>query len=208
MLTTEKIGEWLYALADIPQLDFIRIGTRTPVTFPDRISSDKRLLNTFREVCTRKQIYVVTHFNHPNEFTSRSIEAILDLQECGIIVKNQTVLLKGINDDPETLGKLLRMVTKNGIIQHYIFQCRPVTGVKNYFQVPIKKGCEIVRKANAMQNGLGKSAFYTMSHKTGKITILGEMDGKMLFQYRQAKNSADIGRIFSMDISDEATWLE
>ena len=207
LLDTEKIEEWLSALKELDQLDFIRFGTRSPVTFPQRILEDPGLTALLERYTDKKQIYVVTHFNHPNEITDLSAEAVHRLQRARVTVKNQTVLLKGINDDPAVLGHLLKSITSLGIVPHYIFQCRPVKGVKSRFQVPIEKGSRIVSQALAMQNGLGKSVDYTMSHVTGKIRILGTLpDGKMLFQYKQAKNPELIGKIFTREMGDE-TWL-
>ena len=123
-------------------------------------------------------------------------------------VKNQTVLLRGINDNPDTLGTLLKQASSLGIVQHYIFQCRPVKGVKSRFQVPIVEGIDIVQKAMAMQNGLGKSADYTMSHVTGKIRILGkDANNNTLFQYKQAKDPEKIGHIFAKHLDGTETWL-
>lgn len=208
MQPTERIRLWLEKMSALNQLDFIRFGTRTPVTFPQRILSDPALLETLAAYRERKQIYVVTHFNHPKEITPESRAAIKALQDVGIIVKNQTVFLRGVNDAPDVLGTLLRQITALGIVQHYIFQCRPVKGVKSRFQVPIAEGNDIIQKALAMQNGLGKTADYTMSHESGKLRILGRSgSGEMVFQYKQAKDPALIGRIFTMPLEDGATWL-
>jgi L-lysine 2,3-aminomutase len=98
-------------------------------------------------------------------------------------------------------------MTEHGIVQHYIFQCRPVKGVSNRFQVPLREGRKIVDDALTMQNGLGKSADYTMSHVTGKIAILGEYAGKMLFKYRQCPDKAKLGKIFALDVGEEQAWL-
>ncbi len=207
VVPTERIAKWLDTLADIPQLDFVRIGSRTPVTFPQRITGDPELIEVFGRFLEKKQLYLVTHFNHPRELTKESLGAVKMLQKAGVIIKNQTVLMKGINNDPAVLGELLRRVSASGIIQHYIFQCRPVKGVKSRFQVSLKDGLDIVTKANAMQNGLGKSADYTMSHVTGKIRLLGtDRDGRTIFQYKQAKNPDNIGRIFTRELAGE-TWL-
>ena len=64
------------------------------------------------------------------------------MREAGVIVKNQVVLLKGVNDDSNVLGELLKKITSIGIVPYYIFQCRPVTGVKNQFQVPLKRAID------------------------------------------------------------------
>ena len=207
MLSADQISGWLEELTDLEQLDFIRFGTRTPVTFPQRILFDPELTEMLAEYGKKKQIYVVTHFNHPREFCEESRAAVRALQKAGVVVKNQTVLMKGINDDPEVLAKVLMEATSLGIVPHYIFQCRPVTGVKSRFQVPLRKGLEIVTKANSMQNGLGKAAEYTMSHPSGKIRVLGrDRDGKLVFRYQQAKNPALAGKLFALDAGD-AAWL-
>jgi lysine 2,3-aminomutase len=208
MMPTERIAAWLESMAAIDHLDLIRFGTRTPVTFPARILTDPSLCEVLSEYSKKKQIYVVTHFNHPNEVTPESTAAVRMLQDAGTVVKNQTVLLRGVNDDPGVLGALFRQMSSLGIVQHYIFQCRPVQGVKSRFPVPLREGSRIVNEALAKQNGLGKAADYTLSHVTGKIRVLGEADdGRMVFQYKQAKDPALIGRIFTLDLDDNATWL-
>jgi len=208
MQPTERIRQWLDRLSSLETLDFIRFGTRTPVTFPQRILSDPELIEVLQHYTKTKKIYVVSHFNHPGEITPQSVEAVKMLQNAGVTIKNQTVLMRGVNDSSPVLAQLLRKMTALGIIQHYIFQCRPALGVKSRFQVPLAEGSDIVQKALATQNGLGKSADYTMSHVTGKIRILGKADdGKMVFQYKQAKDPAMIGRIFSVPVDDEQTWL-
>ena len=207
LLPTNKLEAWLEPLSALPELDFIRFGTRTPVTFPQRILTDPSLVDLLSAYAQKKQLYVVTHFNHPGEITPESTAAIRALQKTGVMIKNQTVLLRGINDDAQTLAALLRGITALGVMQHYIFQCRPVRGVKSIFQVPIRTGTKIVQTALAEQNGLGK-ADYTMSHVTGKIRILGESGGgETIFQYKTAKDPQNIGRIFTLPLTDTDTWL-
>lgn len=207
--SNRTLEHYLNLFTQIPHLDLIRFGTRTPVVFPMRIYDDSELLHMLQSYNNQKQIYVVTQFNHPNELTPESKKAIKALTNIGIIVKNQTVLLKGINDRPETLGSLLKELTAFGVVPYYIFQCRPVTGVKQQFQVPLLKGYEIVEKAKRMQNGQGKCIRYIMSHKTGKIEILGSVkENELLMKYHQAKYDEDQGRIFTLPVTADQTWLE
>lgn len=202
------LKRYLERLSQIDHLDFIRIGTRTPVVFPMRITEDPELLELLHHYSGKKQIYLITHFNHPKEITPQSQAAVQALLNVGIPVRNQTVFLKGINDNAETLGNLLKKLTFIGVLPYYIFQCRPVTGVKNQFQVPLKKGYQIVEQAKNMQNGLGKNFKFVLSHETGKIEILGEMpDGAMLFKYNQAKDPEDAGKLFTRNLGDEQCWL-
>jgi KamA family protein len=202
------IWRYLDELTKIDHLDFIRFGTRTPVVIPQRISGDEELLGILSEFAAKKQIYVVTQFNHASEVTDQAVGAIRALLACGIVVKNQTVLLRGVNDSSEVLGALLKKLTACGIVPYYVFQCRPAAGVKSLFQVPISEGYEIVRGAKALQNGQGKCIKYCMSHPQGKIEMLGPMDGSMLFQFHQAKDPAELGRVFSVPLRTGQGWLD
>lgn len=207
--SNKVIKQYLELFSPIPHLDLIRFGTRTPVVLPMRIHDDPELLDILKTYSQKKQIYVVTQFNHPRELTGESRQAVKILLDAGIVVKNQTVLLKGVNDDSQTLGILLRELTRCGVVPYYIFQCRPVSGVKNQFQIPLDKGYEIVEGAEDMQNGQGKCIRYAMSHVTGKIEILGLLPGReMLFKYHQAKYEADQGRIFTRKLLPGQAWLE
>ena len=88
------------------------------------------------------------------------------------------------------------------------FKCRPVKRVKYHFQVPIYKGIKIVEEAKTNCDGLSKRFKFVMSHKTGKIEILGVMNGSIYFKYHQATNKKDLGRIFSRKINKNAGWLD
>ena len=103
----------------------------------------------------------------------------------------------------------MKQFTKIGIIPYYVFQCRPVTGVKNQFQVPLRTGYDIVEQAKRLQNGNGKCFRYALSNPDGKVEIIGKMDDShMIFKYHQAKNPDNIGRIFIKEISADACWAE
>lgn len=205
----KTIRRYLDGLSKIEHLDIIRFGTRTPVVLPQRITTDPEMVEILSEYSEKKQIYVVTQFNHPRELTDEAVKAVKSLVRAGIVVKNQTVLLRGINDKPEILGELLRKITACGIIPYYIFQCRPVTGVHSQFQVPLREGVRIVDGAKNMQSGQGKCIRYAMSHITGKIEILGEIDeDTMLFKYHQAKHKEDRNRIFTQPIDENQCWLD
>ena len=202
------IRQYLDHFADMSQLDLIRFGTRVPVVYPQRIYEDVELLDMLREYCQKKQIYIITQFNHPREVTPEAVKAVKALMNCGLLIKNQTVLLRGINDSAEVLGELLSKLTACGVVPYYVFQCRPVRGVLNHFQVPLAEGYKIVDDAKALQNGQGKCIRYAMSHYTGKIEILGELaNGEFLFKYHQAKNAGDENRIFTQKLTEGQAWL-
>ena len=206
--SNEVIEKYLERLCRMEHIDFIRFGTRTPVVLPMRITEDKELLDILQRYSSKKQIYVITHFNHPNEITRESKAAVQALLHVGIPVRNQAVLLKGINDSPQVLGTLLKRLTAAGVLPYYVFQCRPVSGVKNQFQVPLKQGFKIVEEAKNMQNGMGKNFRYVLSHEAGKIEILGmTAEDEMLFKYHQAKKPEDAGRLFIRHLEDTQCWL-
>ena len=207
MLSNTRIEDYLKALTKIDHLDFIRFGTRTPVVLPKRITKDDELIEILNRYCKIKQIFVVTQFNHKNEFTDESKKAIKKLINHNIPVLNQTVLLKGVNDSAESLADVFKELTVAGAIPYYLFQCRPVSGVKDRFQVPFMRAYEIVEGAKKLQNGIGKSFRYCMSHVTGKIEILGPEGDNMLFIYHEAKYDKDFNRIFSLKIDNDTCWI-
>jgi len=210
MLSTRVIAGFLEKLAPIEHLDFIRFGTRVPVTFPQRILSDESLIDLFREYTQsgKKRIYIVTQFNHPKEFTKSFIDTINALTKAGLVISNQMTLLKGVNDDPNIIADAHNKLTQIGVNPYYVFQCRPVKRVKHSFQVPLYRGVKIVNEASKLLNGHSKRFRYVMSHRTGKIEILGIIDDKIYLKYHEAKNPKDIGRLFSRPINKKAGWLD
>jgi KamA family protein len=209
VLSTGVIKEFLEKLSNIPHLDFIRFGTRVPVTFPDRILEDGDLLTVLENNSQEsRRIYVVTQFNHPREITQKATDAVSRLIRSGVILDNQSVLLKGVNDDPETLAELQNKLVSIGVNPYYVFQCRPVKRVKNNFQVPLYKGYEIVDRAKKKLNGHSKRFKYIMSHQTGKIEIVGVMAGYIYFKYHQARATEDLGKFFKRKINKTAGWLD
>ncbi len=103
MLENAVMRQYLEAFSSIKHLHFIRIGTRIPVVLPDRILQDPELIDLLKTYNRKKQLIIVTHYNHSKEITEKSRQAVKILLEAGIPVRNQTVLLQGINDDPKTL---------------------------------------------------------------------------------------------------------
>jgi lysine 2,3-aminomutase len=208
VLKNEIIENFLEVLTKIDHLNFIRFGSRTPVTLPSRLG-DSELLDLFKRYSQiDKRLYVVTQFNHPREITPQSISAVNNLIKAGVLVSNQTVLLRGVNDDPDTLAALMNELVSIGVAPYYVFQCRPVKRVKHHFQVPICEGVQIVERAKANCNGHSKRFKYVMSHITGKIEILGIMNGKIYFKYHEAKNRENLGVMLKRQVDEKAGWLD
>lgn len=208
VLNNEVIGRFLETLTAIDHLSFIRFGSRTPVTLPSRLR-DPELLGLFKKYSQMdKRLYVVTQFNHPREITPQSVSAVSNLINAGVMLSNQTVLLRGVNDNPDTLASLMNTLVSIGVTPYYVFQCRPVKRVKRQFQVPICEGVKIVEKAKADCNGHSKRFKYVMSHKTGKVEILGIINGEVYFKYHEAKNRENLGVMFKRRVDENAGWLD
>ncbi|MCE5236618.1 MAG: KamA family radical SAM protein [Eubacteriales bacterium] len=208
LLSNRVIEKMLSQIAELQHIRFVRFGTRVPVVLPSRLE-DKALLSTLSRHAAKTPIYAVTQFNHPNEITAASERAVKRLRACGVVVSNQTVLLKGVNDDENVLAELMNGLTSMGVVPYYVFQCRPVRAVKGQFQVPLSTGLRLVEHAKAMLNGHAKRFKYVMSHETGKIEILGAADdGRLLFKYHQPKYEKDAGRMFAADVSGGRAWLD
>ena len=166
-LTTEALERVLMALRSVPSVEVIRIGTRTPVTMPMRITDD--LVAMLRKY---QPIWVNTHFNHPNEITLDSTQACARLADAGIPLGNQSVLLRGINDDPETMERLCRALIRQRVRPYYLFQCDLVRGVE-HFRTPISRGIEIMEYLRGRVSGLAIPTFVVDSpHGGGKLPVL------------------------------------
>lgn len=138
MLEDERLDQILSEIRDIPHVEILRIGTRVPAAFPERVSSGlAALLSGF------SPLYVHTHFNHPAEITAKSREACRFLADAGIPLGNQTVLLRGINDDPDTLEKLFRELLSMRVRPYYLFQMDAVRGTR-HFSTPLLTGVRIM----------------------------------------------------------------
>lgn len=209
VLPTSIIEEFLRELKEIDHLDFIRFGTKVPVFLPNRIIQDKKLINLLASFTRKhKQIYFVLQVDHIREITKELQQAVQMLKRAGIILNNQTVLLHGVNEDPDVLAALQNKLVAVGINPYYVFQCRPVKRVKKQYQISLFKGLNIVREAKKKLNGHSKRFKYVMSHKTGKIEILGIRDDYIYFKYHQAKDPKNHNRFFRKKLIKTAGWLD
>jgi len=153
ILSTRKLESVLKSLREIPHVEIIRIGTRCPVVLPQRI--DDELVSMLKRY---RPVWLNTHFNHPNEITAESSAACDRLLCSGIPVNNQSVLLKGINDNVETMTKLCQALLKIGIRPYYLFQCDPVSGT-GHLRTSIEKGLEIIKGMRGFTSGLAVPTF-------------------------------------------------
>jgi len=208
-LETAMVRNMIDKLSRIEHLDFIRIGTKTPVTLPSRITGDPGLLQYLEKISRgRKRLFVSTQFNHSNELTPEARAAVEALSQAGVVTNNQTVLMRGVNDDPRTLADLQRKLTAIGAIPYYVFQCRPVKRAKKFFQVPLYEGFRTVEAARALLDGYSKRFRYVMSHRDGKISVTGLDDEYFYFRFHQARDPKKSGKFFKRRIDKKAGWLD
>lgn len=163
----EKLELIISRLRKIPHVEIIRIGSRYPVLLPQRITP---------EFCAMLEkyhpIWLNTHFNHPKEITPEAAAACDRLLRHGVPVQNQTVLLKGINDDLETMRSLLKDLLKIRVRPYYLYHCDNVTGV-SHFATSVEKGREIMRGLLGHMTGFAVPQ-YIVTTKLGKIPLWEE----------------------------------
>ena len=138
LLSDDLLEEYLREVSAIDHVDYIRIGTRVPCVLPRRITA--KLVKMLKKY---HPLYMNMHFNHPSEITEESAKALKRLADAGIVLGSQTVLLKGVNDDPLILQELMRKLLKCRVKPYYLFHADLVFGTE-HFRVPIKKGLEIM----------------------------------------------------------------
>jgi lysine 2,3-aminomutase len=147
LLSDDKL-EWLLArLRLIPHLEIIRIGTKIPAVLPQRVTPKLvRMLKRYHP------LWMSLHFMHPDECTPETHHACSMLADAGIPLGSQTVLLKGINDDVDTMKKLMHGLMKMRVRPYYLYQCDPITG-SSHFRTPVAKGLEIIKGLRGNTSG-------------------------------------------------------
>jgi len=166
-LSTSALEKIISQIRSVSTVDIIRIGSRVPVIMPMRITDE--LTNMLKKY---HPIFINTHFNHPDEITKESTYACGQLVNAGIPVGNQTVLLKGINDNPEIIEKLCRGLIKIRVRPYYLFQCDLVNGTE-HFRTDISCGIEIMHYLRGRLSGLAIPNFIVdLPNGGGKIELL------------------------------------
>lgn len=161
LLEDDILESILSRLRKIPHVEIIRIGTRVPVTLPERITPGLcRMLKSLNPV------YVNTHFNHPREITRESSSACARLADAGIPLGNQTVLLAGINDDPAVIKRLMQLLLTIRVRPYYIHQMDLVRGT-GHFRTSVDRGLEIMEGLRGHTSGLA-TPYYVIDLPGGK----------------------------------------
>ncbi|MDD2689653.1 MAG: KamA family radical SAM protein [Candidatus Omnitrophica bacterium] len=147
VLEDEEIEGLIQKIRSISHVEFLRLGTRVPVTLPQRITPE--LVSMLKKY---SPIWISIHFNHPKEITKRCKIACDMLSDAGIPLGSQTVLLKGINDRPFIMKKLMHDLLQIRVRPYYIYQCDPVKGTQ-HFRTPVAVGINIIEKLRGHTSG-------------------------------------------------------
>ncbi|MBI5361935.1 MAG: KamA family radical SAM protein [Planctomycetes bacterium] len=150
---TKKLESILSKLRAIPHLEIIRIGSRVPVSLPQRIDDELCAM-----LAQYHPLWINVHFNHPRELTPDAAAACDKLSRAGIPLNNQSVLLKGVNDDVPTMRALCTGLMKMRVRPYYLYQCDQIRGAE-HFRTPVAKGIEVIEGLRGHISGLAVPTF-------------------------------------------------
>jgi lysine 2,3-aminomutase len=207
LLENERLEEILSRLRAIPHIELLRIGTRAPVTLPQRITAGLvRMLKKFHP------LMISIHFTHPKEITDSVKRACSELADGGMPLGSQTVLLKGINDKPYIMKKLVQELLRIRVRPYYIYQCDLATGTE-HFRTSVATGIQIIEKLRGYTTGYAVPTYvvdapggggkipvepvYLVSRGKGKVT-LRNYEGKIfeypepnIIEFKKAKSNGE-----------------
>jgi lysine 2,3-aminomutase len=146
-LSDDEIAYLLNSITSIEHVGIVKTGTKVTMVLPQRITENP--LNIFRQY---KPLYLSIHCTHPDEITPESSRAINAIADVGVVMGSQTVLLKGVNDNPEVMSSLMHKLLKNRIKPYYLFQCDPIVGSK-HFRTTVAKGQDIIYSLRGFKSG-------------------------------------------------------
>jgi glutamate 2,3-aminomutase len=181
---SDEYLDWILTQLDrIPHIEIKRLGSRMLATLPQRITKG------LCEVLSRhKPVYLNTQFNHPLEINPDSAEAVDRLIQAGVVVGNQSVLLKDINSDKHVMKKLVHELLKIRVRPYYIFNCKKLQGIR-HFRVPVQQGLNIIENLRGYTSGLAVPTFIiTAPEGKGKTPMAPtyllnpNRNGKLLFR--------------------------
>ncbi|MFA6292712.1 MAG: KamA family radical SAM protein [Victivallales bacterium] len=169
LLEDSKIEYILKNLRAIPHIEILRIGTRVPCMLPQRITP-----NLVRMLKKYHPLFMNVHFNHPDELTPLAMKALGRLADAGIPLGNQTVLLKGVNDDPDVMKLLMQKLLLARVKPYYIYQADMVDRTE-HLRTSVQKGLDIIEKLRGWTSGLAVPHFVIDApNGGGKIPLIPE----------------------------------
>lgn len=203
--------------ADLPNLQNIRIGTKSLSYWPYRYTTDKDaddVIDLFRKVTSSGiHLAIMAHFNHPVELGTPAVEqAIARIQGSGAQIRCQSPIMRNINDDADAWAEMWRKQVSLGLIPYYMFVARD-TGAQHYFSVPLVRAWEIYHDAIKQVSGIARTVRGpSMSTDPGKVQVLGPADvaGRkvLALSFLQGRNPDWVARPFFARYDTDATWLD
>ncbi len=178
----ELLDEVITKLSGLNSIKLIRIGSRLPVVAPQKIN--KKIISLFNK---HRNLYLLTHFNHPRELTDLAMDKVKQIVKTGTYVFNQSVLLKGVNDSYKILSELFMNLLKNKIKPYYLHQCDLVKGTTHFWVKP-EKGISILKKLEGYISGLAIPYFAVdLPGGKGKVLLgpnskINKKNGKYYFK--------------------------
>ena len=186
-LSEDRLDWVLGRLREIPHVEFVRIGTKMPAVLPQRITPQLcRILRKYHP------LWMSVHFVHPDECTIEANQACSRLADAGIPLGSQTVLLKGVNDNVETMKKLMHKLLLMRVRPYYLYQCDPISG-SSHFRTPVSKGLEIIQGLRGHTTGYAVPTYVIDAPGGGgKIplqpdSVIGREDGYLLLRNYEGK---------------------
>jgi KamA family protein len=208
MLSTQRLARLLEGLSGIKHVRAIRLGSKLPAYFPQRILDDRGLQELLdRHSTGHQRIHVMSHFCHPREITDTARASVDALLRSGVVVCNQTPVIQGVNDDVDVLVELMNELLACGAMPYYFFQCRPTIGNFPY-AVPITRCYFLIEYAKYQVSGLARRARYVMSHERGKIEVVGVTGKHIYVKYHRACDPNREGKFLVFYRDDEAFWYD
>ncbi len=154
LLVNDDVLEYIFSeLRKIPHVQIVRLGSRTPVVMPQRITDD--LVNMLKKY---HPVWLNTHYNHPKELTPEATEALRKLADAGIPLGNQSVLLRGVNDCPHIMRDLVHELVRNRVRPYYIYQCDLSLGIE-HFRTSVAAGINIIEGLRGHTSGYAVPTF-------------------------------------------------
>ncbi len=169
LLSDRRLDQILGRLRQIQHIEVVRIGSRVPCHLPERITPE--LCDTLKKY---HPLYINTHFNHPDELTPAAVKGLGMLADAGVPLGCQTVLLKGVNDDPDVMKELMQKLLSARARPYYIYMCDQVAGAE-HFKTSVETGLEIIKGLRGWTSGLAVPHFVIDAPGGGgKIPLLPE----------------------------------
>ena len=184
LIATEKLDYLLTRLRAIKHVEFLRIGSKIPVVLPQRITRG------FIKMVKKHKPWMSIHFTHPDELTPEVTEAMERLADAGLPLGSQTVLLKGVNDEPAVMTKLMHGLLMRRVKPYYLYQCDPIAG-SSHFRTTVAEGLRMIEALRGHTSGYAVPHF-VVDTPGGKIPLLpnyveGRDHGDLLLRNYQGK---------------------